>query len=93
MAGLETIGNAVTKSKVPSVAVFLVQKCFAKASKVARRSTAVSSIEDVRAAEKRVQKILEALKQASARDPNNLAIELQKATDDYARAVRELNST
>jgi hypothetical protein len=53
----------------------------------------VSSIEDVRAAENRVQKILEALKKVGARDSNNLAIELKKATDDYARAVRELNST
>ena len=53
----------------------------------------MSSIEDVRAAEKRVQKILEALKKAGWRDPNNLAIELKRATDDYARAVRELNST
>ena len=52
----------------------------------------MSTIEDVRAAEKRVQTILDALKKAGARDPDNLAVELRKATDDYSRAVRELNS-
>jgi hypothetical protein len=52
----------------------------------------MSTIDDVRAAEKRVQKIAEALKKAGARDPNNLAAELQRATDDYAKAVRELAS-
>ena len=52
----------------------------------------MSTIEDVRVAEKRVQTILDALKKAGALDPDNLAVELRKATDDYARAVRELNS-
>lgn len=55
-------------------------------------STVMSTIEDVRAAEKRVQTILDALKKAGARDPDNLAVELRKATDDYSRAVREVNS-
>jgi hypothetical protein len=53
---------------------------------------AMSTIEDVRAAEKRVQEILDALKKANAEDPNHLASELKNATDQYARAVRELNS-
>ena len=51
----------------------------------------MSTIEEVRAAEKKVQEILDALKKADARDANDLSAELQKATDEYARAVRELN--
>ena len=53
---------------------------------------AMSTIEEVRAAEKKVQEVLDALKKAGARDPNHLGAELQKATDEYARAVRELKS-
>ncbi|MGA2859981.1 MAG: hypothetical protein ABSE40_24195 [Candidatus Sulfotelmatobacter sp.] len=53
----------------------------------------MSTIEEVRAAETRVQKVLDALKKADARDENNLSAELQKASDEYARAVRELSST
>ncbi len=52
----------------------------------------MSTIEEVRVAEKRVQNILEALKKALANDPNHLADELRKATDEYARVVRELNN-
>jgi hypothetical protein len=52
----------------------------------------MSTIEEVRAAEKRVQKILDALKKADAQDPNHLSGELKEATDEYARVVRELNS-
>jgi len=52
----------------------------------------MSTIEEVRAAEKRVQKVLDALKKAGGQDPNNLSAELKNATDDYAKAVRELNS-
>jgi len=58
----------------------------------AEGGAAMSTIEEVRAAEKRVQKILDALKKADAQDPNHLSDELKKATDEYARAVRELNS-
>jgi len=52
----------------------------------------MSTIEEVRAAKKRVEKVLEALKRARAQDPNHLSNELRNATDEYARAVRELNS-
>jgi hypothetical protein len=52
----------------------------------------MSTIEEVRAAEKRVQKVLAALKKADAGDPNHLSDELKNATDEYARAVRELDS-
>lgn len=51
----------------------------------------MSTIEEVRTAEKKVQAVLDALKKAGAQDPNNLSTDLKNATDDYARAVRELN--
>jgi len=53
---------------------------------------AMSTIEEVRTAEKKVQEVLDALKKAGAQDPNHLSTDLKNATDDYARAVRELNS-
>lgn len=49
----------------------------------------MSTIEEVRAAEKKVQEVLDALKKAGAQNPNNLSDELKSATDEYARAVRE----
>jgi hypothetical protein len=51
----------------------------------------MSTIEEVRAAETRVQKVLDALKKAGARDATDLSAELRKATDEYAKAVRELD--
>ncbi|SPF34791.1 hypothetical protein SBA1_1340004 [Candidatus Sulfotelmatobacter kueseliae] len=53
----------------------------------------MSTVEEIRSAERKVQNVLDALKRAGAQDPNNLRAELQKATDEYARAVRELSST
>jgi hypothetical protein len=53
---------------------------------------AMSTIEEVRAAEKKVKEVLESLKKAGGQDPNHLSTDLRKATDDYARAVRELDS-
>ena len=50
----------------------------------------MSTIEEVRAAEKKVQEVLDALKKAGAQDPDHLGIELKNATDEYARVVREL---
>jgi len=41
------------------------------------------TIDDVRAAEKRVQVLI-------AEDSDSLNLQLQKATDEYAKAVREL---
>jgi hypothetical protein len=52
----------------------------------------MSTIEEVRAAETRVQKVLDALKKADARDANDLSAELRNATDEYAKAVRELRA-
>jgi hypothetical protein len=43
---------------------------------------AMSTIEEVRAAEKELQEVLEALKKTGAQDPNHLSTELKKATDD-----------
>jgi hypothetical protein len=56
-----------------------------------KSGSAMSTIEEVKAAETRVQQLLEALKKADARDSNDLSCELQRATDEYARAVRELS--
>jgi hypothetical protein len=50
----------------------------------------VSAIQDVRAAEKKVQEIPEALKNAGASDPENLRQKLVSASDEYAKAIREL---
>lgn len=52
--------------------------------------TLMSSIEDVRSAEQRVQRILDALRKTNALDSTRLSDELKKATDEYAKAVREL---
>jgi hypothetical protein len=57
-----------------------------------KSGTAMSTIEEVRAAETRVQKVLDAQKRADARDANDLSAELRSATDEYARTVRELRS-
>jgi hypothetical protein len=49
----------------------------------------MSTINEVRSAEKRVRELLDVMK----RDPmsaNGYADELRNATDDYTRAVREL---
>jgi hypothetical protein len=50
----------------------------------------MSTIEEVRAAERKVQEIAKALRTSGSDDPNNLAAQLRDATDEYARAVREL---
>ena len=52
----------------------------------------MSTIEDVRAAEKSVQRILDALRKASALDPGHLGDERRKATAEYATLVRGLES-
>lgn len=50
----------------------------------------MSTIEEVRAAEKRLQELVSALRRASAEDPDNLSAQLLTASDEYAKAVREL---
>jgi len=50
----------------------------------------MSTIEEVRAAERKIQELVDALRTAGAGDPANMAAKLRDATDEYARAVREL---
>ncbi len=50
----------------------------------------MSTMQDVRAAEKKVQEILDALKNAGASDPENLMPKLASASDEYSKAIREL---
>ena len=50
----------------------------------------MSTIQDVRTAEQKLQSILEELKRAGADDPQNLARELTIASEEYAKAVHEL---
>ncbi|HLV85800.1 MAG TPA: hypothetical protein VKV39_02415 [Candidatus Sulfotelmatobacter sp.] len=52
----------------------------------------MSTIEEVRAAEKKVQQILDELRHAGALDPNHLNDQLRAATEEYAQVVRELKA-
>ena len=65
-------------------------RCYGMRTKPEGKSRVMSTIEEVRAAEKKVQEVLEALKEAGAQDPSQLSTDLQNATDEYARVVREL---
>jgi hypothetical protein len=53
----------------------------------------MSTIEEVRAAEKKVQAVVEALRKTGAQDPDHLYQVLQRTTEEYAAAVRELEIT
>jgi len=53
----------------------------------------MSTIEEVRLAEKKVRAIVEELRKEGAADPAHLNEQLRKATDEYAKAVRELYTT
>jgi hypothetical protein len=55
-----------------------------------QETSPMSTIEEVRAAEMKVKEVLEALNRADSRDPKCVNSELNRATDDYARAVRKL---
>jgi hypothetical protein len=50
----------------------------------------MSTVQEVRAAEKKLREVLEALKKAGAQDPNDLGAALRSATDEYAKTVHEL---
>lgn len=50
----------------------------------------MSTIQELREAEKKVREALEALRRSGAHYPDEVALELQRSTDEYARAVREL---
>ncbi len=53
----------------------------------------MSTIREVRAAEEKIKSVLDALKTAAAEEPNYLDTELKCASDEYTRAVRELEWT
>lgn len=50
----------------------------------------MSTIREVRSAEEKMRSVLDALNTAKAEDPNYLGTELKSASDEYERAVREL---
>ena len=50
----------------------------------------MSTLEEVRAAEKRMKELTERLRNVDAADADNLTAKLKQATDDYAKAVRSL---
>lgn len=52
----------------------------------------MSTIEEVRAAEKKIETILEALRTAAAKDLTSLCAALGEATSEYAAAVREFEA-
>ena len=53
----------------------------------------MSTMNEVRAAEEKMRTILDGLKTFKAEDPNYFDTELKSASDEYARAVRELEWT
>lgn len=53
----------------------------------------MSTMREVRAAEERMQSVLDALKKATEEEPNCLDKELRCASDEYTRAIRELEWT
>jgi hypothetical protein len=48
----------------------------------------MSTIEEVRASEKKLKDLVNALKRAGAEDPDNLSAQSQTASDEYAKAAR-----
>ena len=53
----------------------------------------MSTMREIRAAEEKMQRVLDALKAAPAVESNCLDTELKCASDEYTRAVRELEWT
>lgn len=53
----------------------------------------MSTINQVRSAEAKMKSVLDALKTAKEEEPNYLDTELKCASDEYTRAVRELEWT
>lgn len=50
----------------------------------------MSTIEEVRKAQDKINDVLAKLRKTGALDPDNLTEQLRRATEDYAKAVREL---
>ena len=53
----------------------------------------MSTINQVRAAEEKMKTLLDGLKTSGAEDANDLGTELKSASDEYARAIRDLEWT
>ena len=53
----------------------------------------MSTIQEVRVAEAKMNGVLDALKTAKTEEPNYLRKELECASDEYTRAVRDLEWT
>ena len=58
-----------------------------------RSGTSISTIKEMRAAEVKMKSVLDALKTAKVEEPNYLDTEVKCASDEYTRAVRELEWT
>lgn len=69
---------------VPSFLQFLSEMCRSDGSAV------MSTMEDVRTADRRLEELLERLKRVGADDPDNLFGQLRQARDEYAKVIREL---
>ncbi len=55
-----------------------------------RQRARMSTIDEVRAAETKLRELVKALRKFDAHDESDLSIELRTASDEYARAIREL---
>ena len=53
----------------------------------------MSTMREVRAAEEKMKSVLDALKAVTAGEPNYLDTEFKCASDEYTRAVRDLEWT
>ncbi len=53
----------------------------------------MSTMKEVRAAEAKMNSVLDALKTSKAEEPNYLDADLKCASEEYTRAVRELEWT
>lgn len=53
----------------------------------------MSTMNEVRAAEEKMKRVLDSMKASKAEDPNYLGTELRSASDEYTRAIRELEWT
>lgn len=53
----------------------------------------MSTIQEVRAAEAKMKSVMDALKTVKAEEPNYLDAQLECASDEYTKAVRDLEWT
>jgi hypothetical protein len=84
---------AYCPSPCATLTIFLFQVVVSVTVKAGKESTIMSTINQVRAAEEKMSNVLDALKMSKAPAPKSLDTELRSASDEYARAVRELEWT